>query len=224
MNVFVFKPTNESLGKFKLKSLDEIEAATSNFIQQLDDVPDLSYVEVGKDTLTIARTDPFTLLVGRLGKGDEAIQKLDEEDFLVQSAKEERQAQARAEAQERHYNALLEKCLSLGQDEQGLSSLPWKDIQEVLDLSRSFLNHSFSPTSQKQEDDVYELVKMVLRDATASRMLEVSALLEIEAQNLQVSAKIKGLATAVKKIGSTAETATRSGMLAASLAIQKMDD
>lgn len=235
MNVFVFKPTNESIGKFKVKSLDEIEAATRNFILPLDDVPDLSYVEAGNATWTIARTDPFTLLVGRLGKGDEAIQKLDEEDFLVQSAKEERQAQASAEAQERqaqasaeaqerHYNALLEKCLASGQDERGLSSLSWKDLQEVVDLSRSFLNHSFSPTSQKQEDDVYELVKMVLRDATASRMLEVSTLLKIEAQTSQVGAKIEGLTGAAQNIGSTAKTATRTGMLAASLGIQKMDE
>ena len=216
MNVFVFKPTNESIGKFKVKSLDEIEAATSNFIKQLDGVPDLSYLEVGKDTWTITSTDPFTLLPGRHTRDSIAVQKLEQERKIL--------AEAEVEARNRHYDTLLEKSLISGQGEQGLSSLPWKDFQEVINLSRSFLNHSFSPTSQKQEDDVYELVKMVLRDATASRMLEVSALLEIEAQNLQVSAKIKGLAKAVEKIGSTAETATRSGMLAASLAIQKMDD
>jgi hypothetical protein len=216
MNVFLFKPTNEFFHKFKVESINEIEAATRNFILPLDDVPDLSYVEVGKDTWTITSTDPFTLLPGRHTRDSIAGQKLEEERKIL--------AEAEVEAHNRHYDTLLEKSLISGQDERGLSSLPWKDFQEVINLSRSFLNHSFSPTSQKQEDDVYELVKMVLRDATASRMLEVSALLEIEAQNLQVSAKIKGLATAVEKIGSTAETATRSGMLAASLAIQKMDD
>jgi hypothetical protein len=216
MNVFLFKPTNEFFHKFKVDSINEIEASTKNFIEQLEDVPDLSYIEVDGQTWTIARTDPFTLLPGRHTRDSIAGQKLEEERKIL--------AEAEVEAHNRHYDTLLEKSLISGQDERGLSSLPWKDFQEVINLSRSFLNHSFSPTSQKQEDDVYELVKMVLRDATASRMLEVSALLEIEAQNLQVSAKIKGLATAVKKIGSTAETATRSGMLAASLAIQKMDD
>jgi len=216
MNVFVFKPTNESIGKFKVKSLDEIEAATSNFIQQLDDVPDLSYVEVGKDTWTIASTDPFTLLSGRQTRDSIDFQKIEEEQKIL--------AEAEVEAHNRHYNALLEKCLASGQDERGLSSLSWKDLQEVVDLSRSFLNHSFSPTSQKQEDDVYELVKMVLRDATASRMLEVSTLLKIEAQTSEVGAKIEGLTGATQNIGSTAKTATRSGMLAASLGIQKMDD
>jgi len=216
MNVFLFKPTNEFFHKFKVDSINEIEASTKNFIEQLEDVPDLSYIEVDGQTWTIARTDPFTLLPGRHTRDSIAGQKLEEERKIL--------AEAEVEAHNRHYDTLLEKSLISGQDERGLSSLPWKDFQEVINLSRSFLNHSFTPTSQKQEDDVYELVKMVLRDATASRMLEVSALLEIEAQNLQVSAKIKGLATAVKKIGSTAETATRSGMLAASLAIQKMDD
>jgi hypothetical protein len=216
MNVFLFKPTNEFFGKFKVESINEIEASTKNFIEQLEDVPDLSYIEVDGQTWTIARTDPFTLLPGRHTRDSIAGQKLEEERKIL--------AEAEVEAHNRHYDTLLEKSLISGQDERGLSSLPWKDFQEVINLSRSFLNHSFTPTSQKQEDDVYELVKMVLRDATASRMLEVSALLEIEAQNLQVSAKIKGLATAVEKIGSTAETATRSGMLAASLAIQKMDD
>ena len=216
MNVFVFKPTNESIGKFKVKSLDEIEAATSNFIQQLDDVPDLSYVEVGKDTWTIASTDPFTLLSGRQTRDSIDFQKIEEEQKIL--------AEAEVEAHSRYYDAFLEKCLASGQDERGLSSLSWKDLQEVVDLSRSFLNHSFSPTSQKQEDDVYELVKMVLRDATASRMLEVSTLLKIEAQTSQVGAKIEGLTGATQNIGSTAKTATRSGMLAASLGIQKMDD
>ncbi|MDB4607850.1 hypothetical protein OAH64_03290 [bacterium] len=216
MNVFVFKPTNESIGKFKVKSLDEIEAATRNFIQQEDDVPDLSYVEVGKDTWTIASTDPFTLLSGRQTRDSIAFQKIEEEQKIL--------AEAEVEAHNRHYDALLEKCLASGQDERGLSSLSWKDLQEVVDLSRSFLNHSFSPTSQKQEDDVYELVKMALRDATASRMLEVSTLLKIEAQTLEVGAKIEGLTGATQNIGSTAKTATRSGMLAASLGIQKMDD
>ncbi|MDB4675574.1 hypothetical protein OAE98_02170 [Akkermansiaceae bacterium] len=216
MNVFVFKPTNESIGKFKVKSLDEIEAATRNFIQQEDDVPDLSYVEVGKDTWTIASTDPFTLLSGRQTRDSIDFQKIEEEQKIL--------AEAEVEAHNRHYDALLEKCLASGQDERGLSSLSWKDLQEVVDLSRSFLNHSFSPTSQKQEDDVYELVKIVLRDATASRMLEVSTLLKIEAQTLEVGAKIEGLTGATQNIGATAKTATRSGMLAASLGIQKMDD
>jgi hypothetical protein len=224
MNVFLFKPTNEFFGKFKLESINEIEASTKNFIEQLEDVPDLSYIEVDGQTWTIARTDPFTLLLGRLTHESMAFQKLEEEEILAQAAKEERLAEGEVEAQERHYDALLERGLSLGQDEQGLSSLPWKDLQEVLDLSRSFLNHSFSPTSQKQEDDVYELVKMVLRDATASRMLEVSTLLKIEAQTSQVGAKIEGLTGATQNIGSTARTATRTGMLAASLGIVKMDE
>ena len=216
MNVFVFKPTNESIGKFKVKSLDEIEAATRNFILPLDDVPDLSYVEAGNATWTIASTDPFTLLSGRQTRDSIDFQKIEEEQKIL--------AEAEVEAHNRYYDALLEKCLASGQDERGLSSLSWKDLQEVVDLSRSFLNHSFSPTSQKQEDDVYELVKMVLRDATASRMLEVSTLLKIEAQTSEVGAKIEGLTGATQNIGSTAKTATRSGMLAASLGIQKMDD
>ncbi|MDA7909974.1 hypothetical protein N9B18_02965, partial [Akkermansiaceae bacterium] len=177
-----------------------------DFIQKSGDVPDFSYIQVGLDTWTISSTTPFTLLAGRLTY-----------DSIVR-------AEAEVEAHNRHFDALLEKCLASGQDERGLSSLSWKDLQEVVDLSRSFLNHSFSPTSQKQEDDVYELVKMVLRDATASRMLEVSTLLKIEAQTSEVGAKIEGLTGATQNIGSTAKTATRSGMLAASLGIQKMDD
>ena len=202
----MFNPTDKNIGKFKLKSLNEIEAATKDFIQKSGDVPDFSYIQVGLDTWTIASTTPFTLLAGRLTY-----------DSIVR-------AEAEVEAHNRHFDALLEKCLASGQDERGLSSLSWKDLQEVVDLSRSFLNHSFSPTSQKQEDDVYELVKMVLRDATASRMLEVSTLLKIEAQTSEVGAKIEGLTGATQNIGSTAKTATRSGMLAASLGIQKMDD
>ncbi|MDB4390682.1 hypothetical protein N9Z91_07470 [Akkermansiaceae bacterium] len=206
MKAFVFNPTDKNIGKFKLKSLNEIEAATKDFIQKSGDVPDFSYIQVGLDTWTISSTTPFTLLAGRLTY-----------DSIVR-------AEAEVEAHNRHFDALLEKCLASGQDERGLSSLSWKDLQEVVDLSRSFLNHSFSPTSQKQEDDVYELVKMVLRDATASRMLEVSTLLKIEAQTSEVGAKIEGLTGATQNIGSTAKTATRSGMLAASLGIQKMDD
>ena len=202
----MFNPTDKNIGKFKLKSLNEIEAATKDFIQKSGDVPDFSYIQVGLDTWTISSTTPFTLLAGRLTY-----------DSIVR-------AEAEVEARNRHFDAFLERCLASVQDERGLSSLSWKDLQEVVDLSRSFLNHSFSPTSQKQEDDVYELVKMVLRDATASRMLEVSTLLKIEAQTSQVGAKIEGLTGAAQNIGSTAKTATRTGMLAASLGIQKMDD
>ncbi|MDB4762183.1 hypothetical protein OAG38_00450 [Akkermansiaceae bacterium] len=206
MKAFVFNPTDKNIGKFKLKSLNEIEAATKDFIQKSGDVPDFSYIQVGLDTWTISSTTPFTLLAGRLTY-----------DSIVR-------AEAEVEARNRHFDAFLERCLASGQDERGLSSLSWKDLQEVVDLSRSFLNHSFSPASQKQEDDVYELVKMVLRDATASRMLEVSTLLKIEAQTSEVGAKIEALTGATQSIGSTAKTATRSGMLAASLGIQKMDD
>ena len=209
MKAFVFNPTDKNIGKFKLKSLNEIEAATKDFIQKSGDVPDFSYIQVGLDTWTIASTTPFTLVAGRLTH-----------DSIVRAAR----AEAEVEARNRYFDAFLERCLASGQDERGLSSLSWKDLQEVVDLSRSFLNHSFSPTSQKQEDDVYELVKMVLRDATASRMLEVSTLLKIEAQTSEVGAKIEGLTGATQNIGSTAKTATRSGMLAASLGIQKMDD
>ena len=218
MNVFLFKPTNEFFHKFKVDSINEIEASTKNFIEQLEDVPDLSYIEVDPfgQTWTIASTDPFTLLPGRHTRDPIAVQKLVEEQKIL--------AEAEVEARNHHYDALLEKLLISGQDERGLSSLPWKDFQEVINLSRSFLNHSFTPTSQKQEDDVYELVKMVLRDATASRMLEVSTLLKIEAQTSQVGAKIEGLTGATQNIGSTAKTATRSGMLAASLGISKMGD
>ena len=216
MNVFLFKPTNEFFHKFKVDSINEIEASTKNFIEQLEDVPDLSYIEVDGQTWTIARTDPFTLLPGRHTRDSIAVQKLEQERKIL--------AEAEVEARNRHYDTLLEKSLISGQGVQGLSSLPWKDFQEVINLSRSFLNHSFSPTSQKQEDDVYELVKMVLRDATASRMLEVSTLLKIEAQTSEVGAKIEGLTGATQNIGSTARTATRTGMLAASLGIQKMDD
>ncbi|MDB4388519.1 hypothetical protein N9Z49_00540 [Akkermansiaceae bacterium] len=55
MKAFVFNPTDKNIGKFKLKSLNEIEAATKDFIQKSGDVPDFSYIQVGLDTWTIGR-------------------------------------------------------------------------------------------------------------------------------------------------------------------------
>ncbi|MDB4755581.1 hypothetical protein OAG19_02900, partial [Akkermansiaceae bacterium] len=114
MKAFVFNPTDKNIGKFKLKSLNEIEAATKDFIQKSGDVPDFSYIQVGLDTWTISSTTPFTLLAGRLTY-----------DSIVR-------AEAEVEAHNRHFDALLEKCLASGQDERGLSSLSWKDLQEVV--------------------------------------------------------------------------------------------
>ena len=89
MNVFLFKPTNEFFHKFKVDSINEIEASTKNFIEQLEDVPDLSYIEVDGQTWTIARTDPFTLLPGRHTRDSIAGQKLEEERKILAEAEVE---------------------------------------------------------------------------------------------------------------------------------------
>jgi hypothetical protein len=66
MNVFVFKPSNELIGKFPVESSADIRRALDQFLKNHVTIPECSYAEVDGKTWTITNRAPLTLESGRL--------------------------------------------------------------------------------------------------------------------------------------------------------------
>ena len=61
MNAFVFKPSNELIGKFFVRDSDSIPDGLRRFLADHDPVPPDSYVELSGRKWTIASTEPCRL-------------------------------------------------------------------------------------------------------------------------------------------------------------------
>lgn len=64
MKAFVFKPTDEFIGKFDVESLDDVPTELEKFLADKKAVPTFSYVEVSGKTWTIVSQQPFRLQDG----------------------------------------------------------------------------------------------------------------------------------------------------------------
>ena len=65
MTAFVFKPTNELVGKFKISDAEELSAKLQIFLSARSQIPVNSYVEVNGQSWTITGLEPFELTSGR---------------------------------------------------------------------------------------------------------------------------------------------------------------
>src|SRR3954463_11837674 len=66
MKVFVFKPSNEFIGKFQIEHVDELRAKLEQFLQQHQSTPTGSYLEVSGRVWTLIAADPLEFKEGRV--------------------------------------------------------------------------------------------------------------------------------------------------------------
>lgn len=66
MKAFVFKPTNELLGKFDFRSFDELATKLQQFLANTGTIPLNSYIEASGRTWTIVSQHPVQLADGRI--------------------------------------------------------------------------------------------------------------------------------------------------------------
>jgi hypothetical protein len=66
MKAFVFKPSNEFIGKFDVSAHDEVHTKLQAFLILQKNVPDYSYVESNGRFWTIVKSDPLDFQEGRI--------------------------------------------------------------------------------------------------------------------------------------------------------------
>ncbi len=66
MNAFIFKPSNESVGKIKIDTFDELLEKLAAFRASNPEFPTYSYIEASGRTWTIVSLDPLQLKEGRI--------------------------------------------------------------------------------------------------------------------------------------------------------------
>jgi hypothetical protein len=66
MKVFLFKPSNELLGKFSVEDIDQVAHELRKYAAQHPSIPAYSYVEASGRSWTIVCYEPFELKEGRI--------------------------------------------------------------------------------------------------------------------------------------------------------------
>ena len=66
MNVFIFNPSNEFLGKFNVGSLQDVPWRFSEFHASNQSIPPFSYLEADGKTWTVVSLEPLELQDGRI--------------------------------------------------------------------------------------------------------------------------------------------------------------
>lgn len=66
MKAFVFKPSNEFIGKFDIGAPDEVLTKLQAFVLGRKDIPEYSYIESDGRSWTIVTPDPLDLREGRI--------------------------------------------------------------------------------------------------------------------------------------------------------------
>lgn len=69
MTVFIFKPSNEVVGKYKIRSVEDIQSGLEDFLKELSFLDfdfRYCYLETAKRTWTIVGTNPVMLEEGRI--------------------------------------------------------------------------------------------------------------------------------------------------------------
>ena len=66
IKVFVFKPTNEFLGKFKVEKLEDVSVGFAKFFAEASAIPLFAYLEAVGQTWTVVSLEPLQLQAGRI--------------------------------------------------------------------------------------------------------------------------------------------------------------
>lgn len=74
MKAFVFKSSNEFIGKFDINTPDEVQAKLQAFLILQKNVPEYSYVESDGRLWTIVKSEPLDLREGRIARTPQPFQ------------------------------------------------------------------------------------------------------------------------------------------------------